>query len=113
MACSAVRWFFGRTKGLGLLCHESDCSARLRTLLTPRLRSWCVLSAAGLASQGGASDVGESIVQYTHSVRADVAVLGCRGLGAMKRTLMNLIGMGSVSDYCLRHAKCPVLIMKH
>ena len=38
---------------------------------------------------------------------ADLIVLGARGLGTVKRLLR-----GSVSEQVLRHARCPVLIVR-
>lgn len=62
--------------------------------------------------QGGASDVGESITQYASLKRADLLVMGCRGMGAVRRAMLSLIGLGSVSDYVLHNATCPVLVIK-
>ena len=38
---------------------------------------------------------------------ADLIVMGCRGLGGVRRALM-----GSVSDSVVRHAHCPVLVVR-
>jgi nucleotide-binding universal stress UspA family protein len=35
-------------------------------------------------------------------------VMGSRGLGGIRRALM-----GSVSDAVVRHAHCPVLVVRH
>lgn len=39
-------------------------------------------------------------------------VLGCRGMGAAKSTLMSLVGLGSVSSYCLHYLDCPVCLVR-
>lgn len=39
-----------------------------------------------------------AIVAYAHAKRADVVVLGSRGMGTAARTLGGLVGLGSVSD---------------
>jgi nucleotide-binding universal stress UspA family protein len=47
------------------------------------------------------------IVRQAEEWRADLVVLGARGLGKVKRFLL-----GSVSDAVARHAQCPVLVVK-
>nr|GMD47719.1 universal stress protein YxiE-like isoform X1 [Ipomoea batatas] len=47
------------------------------------------------------------ICQMTEEMAVDIVVVGSRGLGQIKRALL-----GSVSDYCAHHARCPVLIVK-
>ena len=47
------------------------------------------------------------IVRQAEEWRADLVVLGARGLGKVKRFLL-----GSVSDAVARHARCPVLVVK-
>lgn len=39
-------------------------------------------------------------------------VLGSRGMGSFKRSLMSFVGLGSVSDYCVHNVACPVLVVK-
>ena len=52
-------------------------------------------------------DPREEIVRQAEEWRADLVVLGARGLGTVKRFLL-----GSVSDAVARHARCPVLVVK-
>lgn len=47
------------------------------------------------------------IVRQAEEWRADLVVLGARGLGRVKRFLL-----GSVSDAVARQARCPVLVVK-
>ena len=55
----------------------------------------------------GAITVAEQIVNLAEEIRAGLIVVGSRGLGGMRRTLM-----GSVSDSVVRHAHCPVLVVR-
>ena len=47
------------------------------------------------------------IVHLSEEIRAGLIVMGSRGLGGVRRALM-----GSVSDSVVRHAHCPVLIVR-
>jgi nucleotide-binding universal stress UspA family protein len=47
------------------------------------------------------------IVELTEDLGAGLIVVGSRGLGGLRRTLM-----GSVSDSVVRHAHCPVLVVR-
>ncbi|XP_065853389.1 universal stress protein A-like protein [Euphorbia lathyris] len=53
---------------------------------------------------GDARDV---ICQMAEKLSVDVLVMGSHGYGPIKRAIM-----GSVSNYCAQHVKCPVLIVK-
>ncbi len=50
---------------------------------------------------------GAAIVWLAEELSADLVLVGSRGLGAMRRTLL-----GSVSDSVVRHAHCPVLVVR-
>jgi nucleotide-binding universal stress UspA family protein len=50
----------------------------------------------------------EHIVGVAEELGSDLIVIGSRGLSGMKRLLM-----GSVSESVVRHAHCPVLVMRH
>jgi len=55
----------------------------------------------------GAITVAEQIVNLAEEIRAGLIVVGSRGLSGMRRALM-----GSVSDSVVRHAHCPVLVVR-
>ena len=55
----------------------------------------------------GVITVAEQIVNLAEEIRAGLIVLGSRGLGGIRRALM-----GSVSDSVVRHAHCPVLVVR-
>ncbi|KAG7561320.1 UspA [Arabidopsis thaliana x Arabidopsis arenosa] len=52
-------------------------------------------------------DPKEMICQAVEQTHVDLLVVGSRGLGMIKRAFL-----GSVSDYCAQHAKCPILIVR-
>ncbi|HET7269916.1 MAG TPA: universal stress protein [Rubrobacter sp.] len=53
-------------------------------------------------------EVAREIVHLAEDMKAGLIVMGSRGRGGMRRTLM-----GSVSDSVVRHAHCPVLVVRH
>lgn len=50
---------------------------------------------------------GETIVKFQKDGLYDLIILGSSGLGALKQMVM-----GSVSKYVVKHASCPVLVIK-
>jgi nucleotide-binding universal stress UspA family protein len=48
-----------------------------------------------------------AIVNLADEIGAGLIVMGSRGLGGIRRALM-----GSVSDSVVRHAHCPVLVVR-
>jgi nucleotide-binding universal stress UspA family protein len=49
----------------------------------------------------------QEIVRVAEEIRAGLIVMGSRGMGGVRRALM-----GSVSDSVIRHAHCPVLVVR-
>jgi nucleotide-binding universal stress UspA family protein len=58
-------------------------------------------------SEEGIITVAEEIVSLADEIGAGLIVVGSRGLGGIRRALM-----GSVSDSVVRHAHCPVLVVR-
>jgi nucleotide-binding universal stress UspA family protein len=50
----------------------------------------------------------KEIIRLSEEIDANMIVMGSRGLTAVRRALM-----GSVSDSVVKHAHCPVLVMRH
>lgn len=56
----------------------------------------------------GSGEPDKEILRLAETLDAGLIVIGSRGLGAIGRTLM-----GSVSDAVVRHAHCPVFVVRH
>ena len=67
------------------------------------------LSAQARSATGG---VGESVEAFVQSAGVDVVVVGSRGLGSIKRSLLGAVGMGSVSSFCIEKLTCPVMVVR-
>jgi nucleotide-binding universal stress UspA family protein len=59
-----------------------------------------------IRSEGGGKP-GETIIRLAEEESATMIVMGTRGLGKMRRTIM-----GSVSDFVVHHAHCPVIVCR-
>ncbi|GJP32467.1 hypothetical protein CLOM_g3284 [Closterium sp. NIES-68] len=53
------------------------------------------------------ADPRERICSEVERIKAHTLVMGSRGLSAVKRLVL-----GSVSDYCVNHASCPVIVVR-
>jgi nucleotide-binding universal stress UspA family protein len=60
--------------------------------------------ATGLTWDG---EPGEAIVEAAEAESADLIVVGTHGRGAVGRLFL-----GSVSDHVVRHARCPVMVVR-
>lgn len=70
------------------------------------------ITSAVLSPKNGSSDVGQALVQYAKEKEVELVVVGSRGLGAWKRSLMSAMGLGSVSDFLAHNLACPLLVVK-
>eukprot|EP01135_Chromosphaera_perkinsii_P005528 Nk52_evm77s352 gene=Nk52_evmTU77s352 len=52
-------------------------------------------------------DAKQLLVNFVEENMCDMVVMGSRGLGTVKKTLM-----GSVSEYCMFHCQCPVIVVR-
>ena len=74
-----------------------------------RKQTWRVKAVGGTVA-GAHLRMGEAaleIVALAEELQADLIVMGSRGLGGVRRALI-----GSVSDSVVRHAHCPVLVVR-
>jgi nucleotide-binding universal stress UspA family protein len=86
---------------------ERSVEQRSREVLDEEVER--VRSAGGTVAQGHLmmGDAAREIVHLAEDLGAGLVVIGSRGRGGIRRTLM-----GSVSDSVVRHAHCPVLVVR-
>jgi nucleotide-binding universal stress UspA family protein len=72
-----------------------------------RKQSWRVKAAGGTVARTHLRMGQVDLEILAEELGADLIVMGSRGLGGVRRALM-----GSVSDSVVRHAHCPVLVVR-
>jgi nucleotide-binding universal stress UspA family protein len=95
----------------GTLGYEGKLYDQIEEVSRQRLRelSWRVKAAGGTVA-GTHLRMGQvalEIVALAEELGVGLIVMGSRGLGGVRRALM-----GSVSDSVVRHAHCPVLVVR-
>ncbi len=95
-----------RLTGGGSHDRVDQARAERETLLVKVVRSArdAGVKAEFLVWQG---DPGDSIAAAAEAEQADLVVVGTRGRSGAERMLL-----GSVSDHVVRHAECPVLVVR-
>lgn len=91
-----------RTQDLLRQCREDAQQAGINNVKLTTL----------VSCAGGSTDMARHIVDYSDCEKADMLVLGSRGMGGVKRTFFSMVGLGSVSDYVTKHATCNVVVHK-
>jgi nucleotide-binding universal stress UspA family protein len=86
---------------------EGSSEQRSRELLDAEVER--VRSAGGTVAQAHlmVGEVARQIVELAEDLRAGLIVMGSRGRGGIRRALM-----GSVSAAVVRHAHCPVMVVR-
>ena len=95
----------------GVLGYERKLYKELEEVSRELLRkqSWRVKVAGGTVA-GTHLRIGEvdlEIVALAKELGADLIVMGCRGHRGIRRAIE-----GSISDAVIRHARCPVLVVR-
>ncbi|XP_076469444.1 universal stress protein Slr1101-like [Babylonia areolata] len=104
----STRWansvyVFDRDVLEGMLKEEQE---RIRKELEKYAEKLKGLGLGGKVKSVASAKPGEGIVKESED--AKMVVVGSRGLGAVRRTLL-----GSVGDYLVHHCHCPVVVVKH
>nr|XP_039273091.1 universal stress protein YxiE-like [Styela clava] len=82
--------------------HNEDVN-KLENTYTVKLGQKKIKNKILLESSGGSP--GQCIVDKAKENKVDLIIMGSRGLGTVRRTIL-----GSVSDYVVHHTKIPILI---
>jgi nucleotide-binding universal stress UspA family protein len=85
--------------------HEKEAQQLLEAQLERIEGADATLLAQAHLRMGRRAD--EEIVELAHSIDAGMIVMGSRGQGRLRRALV-----GSVSESVVRHAHCPVCIVR-
>jgi nucleotide-binding universal stress UspA family protein len=95
----------------GTLGYYGKLYEQIEEVSRERLRKQSLrVKAAGGTVAGSHLRMGQvdlEILALAEELGAGLIVMGCRGLGGVRRALM-----GSVSDSVVRHAHCPVLVVR-
>ncbi|KAJ3695855.1 hypothetical protein LUZ60_001232 [Juncus effusus] len=67
----------------------------------------CSEKQVNVKSEVVVGDPKEKICEMAEKLKADLVVMGCRAFGPIKRMFL-----GSVSNYCINHVSCPVVVIK-
>jgi universal stress protein A len=86
--------------------HPGDPEMRAEALALKHLRGLVPDGRTTLAVRISGSPA-NAIVEYARSIHADVIVVGTHGRDGVSRLLM-----GSVAEHVVRHAPCPVLVVR-
>ena len=87
-----------------MLAQEKEKVQKLEDKFADKMRAAKV---AGRIKAVFNNRAGEALVDIAKEKKPLMVVMGTRGMGTMRRTIL-----GSVSDYVLHHAHCPVMIYR-
>lgn len=88
--------------------YASEAKLEARKLLDEQVRKIEGLGATVSETHLGTGHPDKVIVQTSERIDAGLIVIGSRGFGALRRTLM-----GSVSSSVVHHAHCPIMVVRH
>src|SRR5215204_2178097 len=97
----------GADVGAYLQDESEELTKRGQGLLDEQVRKIEVAGGSVAQAHLGIGKPEEEITALAEEIGADLIVVGSRGLGGIRRALM-----GSVSDSVVRHAHCPVLVVR-
>ena len=96
-----------KTTGSELHVLNVETAGEARGVLDEHVRKIENLGEAVARSHARVGDVAKEVVDLAEEVGAGLIVTGSRGRGRIKR-----LAMGSISDAVVRHAHCPVMVVR-
>ncbi|KAF2311065.1 hypothetical protein GH714_019333 [Hevea brasiliensis] len=93
------------SSGFCQLCQENN--KKLALAFLEKAKEICASRGVNAEIITEEGDPKTAICNVVQKLNISMLVLGERGLGKIKRALL-----GSVSNYCVQYAKCPVLVVK-
>ena len=97
----------GADVGAYLQDESEELTRRGQGLLDEQVRKIEVAGGSVAQAHLGIGKPEEEITALAEEIGAGLIVVGSRGLGGIRRALM-----GSVSDSVVRHAHCPVMVVR-
>ena len=86
---------------------QENLEQELRKLLDAEVEQVKAAGGTVVGAHFGMGRPDEEIVKLAEEIGAGLIVMGSRGRGGIRRSLM-----GSVSDSVVRHAHCPVMVVR-
>ncbi|PKA64807.1 Universal stress protein A-like protein [Apostasia shenzhenica] len=80
---------------------------RITDAILAHALQFCKDKNVSVSTQVLIGDPKEKICEVTADLCADLLVMGCRAFSQIKRLFL-----GSVSNYCVNHVACPVVVIK-
>ncbi|KAK9105767.1 hypothetical protein Scep_022611 [Stephania cephalantha] len=107
---SDINYIYAATHGSvapELIKSVQEQQSKLAAALLERAKDICSGRGVIAETMSLVGDPKEAICEAVEKFKVELLVLGNQGKGTLKRTFL-----GSVSNYCVQHANCPVLVVK-
>lgn len=98
-------WVYIQAEAVEAVVEQAECEAR--KILDEQVEHIKDMGGTVRESYFRQGHPDQEILRLAEEIGAGLIVIGSRGLGCMRRVLM-----GSVSDSVVRHAHCPVLVIR-
>lgn len=108
-ALAADAWDAGKTECVRTAQRVATDGAAAAACLVPA----CVTVVShALTPREGSAAAADEVAAYAKAKGATLLVCGSRGLGAVKRALLSIVGLGSVSAALAHAAPCAVVVVR-